>query len=254
MKIYFASDFHLGVDANLSSRQRERQIIRWLDTIREDATELFLVGDLFDFWYEYRTVVPRGFTRLLGKLAELSDRGLPISIFTGNHDMWMFGYFEEEFDIPVFKAPVEREWNGKRFLIGHGDGLGPGDHGYKFIKKIFSNSVAQGLFGSLHPNWGIGIARFWSGKSRSVNSEPGRFLGPEQEWLIQYANSMLKTRNFDYFIFGHRHLPIDFTLNNDRSRYINLGEWLTFNSYAVFDGQDVQLRFFENPEGRIFPE
>lgn len=251
-KIYFASDFHLGIDARTSSAERERQVVRWLDTVARDAAELFLVGDLFDFWFEYKRVVPKGYVRLLGKLAELTDSGIPVHFFTGNHDMWIFSYFEEELGIPTYRAPIRRSWNGKRFLIGHGDGLGPGDHGYKFIKKVFANPACQWLFERLHPNFGIWLADFFSGRSRSLNAEPPDFLGPEREWLIRYANEVLEREAVDYFIFGHRHIPIDYTLRNGRSRYINLGEWMNFNSYAVFDGHDVELHFFENPHGKIF--
>jgi UDP-2,3-diacylglucosamine hydrolase len=252
-KIYFASDFHLGIDARLTSAERERQIVRWLDQIRVDAEAIYLVGDVFDFWFEYKTVIPKGYVRLFGKLAELRDANIPIYFFTGNHDMWMFRYFEEEFDIPIYRSPIIREHHGKTFYIGHGDGLGPGDHGYKFLKKVFANPVCQWLFARIHPNFGIGMANFWSGKSRSANPETPKFLGTKDEWLLVYSEAQLiKNPSIDYFIFGHRHLPIDYTLKNGSSRYINLGEWMNFNSYAVFDGQTTTLQFFENDEGKIF--
>lgn len=244
-KTYFASDFHLGVNARLSSAERERQIVRWLDFVSKDAEAIYLVGDVFDFWYEYKTVVPKGYVRLLGKLAELRDGGLPIYYFTGNHDMWMFRYFENELGIPTYRQPIVREIHGKTFFIGHGDGLGPGDHGYKFLKKVFANPACQWLFARLHPNFGIGLANFFSGKSRSLYPEAPSFLGETDEWLIHFANEKLDTLNADYFIFGHRHLPIDYILKNKTSRYINLGEWLYAASYAVFDGKEVEVRFFE---------
>lgn len=245
-KIYFASDFHLGIDARLTSREREKQIVRWLDTIKSDAAEIYLVGDVFDFWFEYATVIPKGFTRLLGKLAELRDSGILIYFFIGNHDMWMFRYFEEELDIPIYRKPIVKEILGKTFLIGHGDGLGPGDRGYKFIKAIFSNPLCQWLFARLHPNFGIRLASYWSGKSRDANTEEDKFYGAKNEWLITYANEKLDQQYADFFIFGHRHLPIDYTLKNKKSRYINLGEWMNFNSYAVFDGNNLEIKFFEN--------
>lgn len=251
-KIYFASDFHLGIDARTSSVERERQLVRWLDQIGRDAREIYLVGDIFDFWFEYSTVIPKGHVRLLGKLAELRDNDVPIHFFTGNHDMWMFRYFEEEMGIPIHRGPVFREWNGKRFLIGHGDGLGPGDHGYKMLKKVFANPLCQWLFARLHPNFGIGLARYWSGKSRKAKALPPAFLGEDKEWLIAYAERKLESKDIDFFIFGHRHLPIDHVLKNGKSRYINLGEWMNFNSYAVFDGEDVQLKFFENADGKVY--
>lgn len=251
-KTYFASDFHLGVNARLTSAARERQILRWLDTISQDAAALYLVGDLFDFWFEYKTVVPKGHVRLLGKLAELRDTGIPIYFFTGNHDMWIFKYFEEELGIPTYRSPILREIHGKTFLIGHGDGLGPGDHGYKFIKKVFANPFCQWLFARLHPNAGIGIARYFSGKSRALYPEAPGFMGEEKEWLVAYANQKIAHQKVDFFIFGHRHLPIDHILKNNHSRYINLGEWLYAASYAVFDGNDVELRFFENKQGVVY--
>lgn len=251
MNTYFASDFHLGVKGKRSSAERERQIVRWLDFVSKDAEAIYLVGDAFDFWFEYKTVIPKGYVRLFGKLAELRDGGLPIYYFTGNHDMWMFRYFEEELGIPTYRQPIVREIHGKTFFIGHGDGLGPGDHGYKFIKKVFANPACQWLFARLHPNFGIGLANFFSGKSRSLYPEAPGFLGEEEEWLVAYANRKLDINPADYYIFGHRHLPIHHVLKNGTSHYINLGEWLYASSYAVFDGKEVEVRFFENEEGVV---
>ncbi len=250
-KTYFASDFHLGIDVRYSSREREQQIVRWLDQIKVDAAALYLVGDVFDFWFEYKTVIPKGYVRLLGKLAELRDAGIPIYYFTGNHDMWMFRYLEDEMDIPIYREPIIRKIEGKTFFIGHGDGLGPGDHGYKFIKKIFNNRICQWLFHRLHPNFGIGLANFWSQRSRASNHDESQFLGAEKEWLVQFCNDELDRTNADYFIFGHRHLPIDYTLKNGTSRYINLGDWMNYNSYGVFDGQTMRIEFFENVDGTV---
>ncbi len=244
-KVFFASDFHLGIDGITSSRERERAIVRWLDLIAPEAERIYLVGDLFDYWFEYGTVVPKGYLRLLGKLAELRDRGLPVYFFTGNHDMWMFDYFEEELGIPVLREPVVHDIGGKRFFIGHGDGLGPGDKGYKLLKKLLAHPLAKWLFARIHPNLGIRLMRFFSGKSRAATGEESRFLGHEQEWLIQFCEQEIKNQPIDYFIFGHRHLPLHYTLKNGKSHYINLGDWLVYNSYAVFDGNDVQLNYFE---------
>jgi UDP-2,3-diacylglucosamine hydrolase len=241
--IYFLSDFHLGVPDHASSLAREKKIVAFLETIRHDAAMIFIVGDLFDFWFEYRKVVPKGFVRILGKMAELTDAGIPIHFFVGNHDMWMSGYFEKELDIPVFYEPREYEFNGKKFLVGHGDGLGPGDHGYKFIKKIFRNPICQFLFGLIPPYFGMALAEFSSRGSRSItgNSDE-QFLGEGKEWLIQYCKQKVANQDFDFFIFGHRHLPIDFSLN-ESSRYINLGDWLKYNSYAQFDGENLSLKY-----------
>lgn len=251
-KTYFASDFHLGSDGRLTSRDRERLIVRWLDTIAPDAEALYLVGDVFDYWFEYSKVVPKGFVRLLGRLADLREQGLPIFFFTGNHDMWMFRYLEEELGIPIYRAPIQRELGGKRFFIGHGDGLGPGDYGYKFIKAVFSNPACQWLFGRVHPNGGLWLMDTFSGTSRKANPSDPKFHGEEKERLISFCNAQLDVQPVDYFVFGHRHLPIDFTLKNGKSRYINLGDWLAFNSYAVFDGQELTLQFFENENGKAF--
>lgn len=253
MATYFASDFHLGVDARLSSAEREKQIVRWLDQIADKADAIYLVGDLFDFWFEYATVVPKGYTRLLGQLAALRDAGVPIYFFTGNHDMWMFGYFEQELGIPIYRSPIIREIDGKKYFIGHGDGLGPGDYGYKFIKQVFANPLSQWMFARLHPNIGIRLAQYFSGSSRQSNPSPQVFLGEEQEWLAVYAQQKIEQiPDIDYFIFGHRHLPIDFLLRNGRSRYLNLGEWLYHNSYIVAEQGQVQHLFFENQQGRVF--
>src|SRR5476649_1355225 len=192
-KIYFLSDFHLGAPDYASSLEREKILVQFLEEIKQDAAEIFLVGDMFDFWYEYRKVVPKGYVRLLGKLAELSDSGIPIHVFTGNHDMWMSGYFEKELNIPVYHQPKVFEWNGKKFYIGHGDGLGPGDHGYKFIKKIFRNKLCQWMFGQLHPTWGLGLANYFSRKSRAkTGTTDDVFLGETGEWLIVYCKEILQ--------------------------------------------------------------
>ncbi len=250
-KIFFASDFHLGMDARLTSKERELQLVRWLEMVEHEASEIFLVGDLFDFWFEYKTVVPRGYVRFLGKLADVQSKGVNISVFTGNHDMWMFSYFEEELQIPVYRKPVIREFSGRKFLIGHGDGLGPGDHGYKFIKQVFSSRLCQWLFARLHPNFAFALANYWSGRSRAGASLKDELKGRDHEWLIQYAHEYLDNESIDYFVFGHRHLPIECTLDNGKSRYINLGDWLEYNSYAVFDGKDLKLAFFENDNAQI---
>ncbi len=242
--IYFASDFHLGVPTKKESLVREHKIIAWLDAIKHNAASIYLLGDLFDFWFEYRTVVPKGYVRLLGKLAELRDVGIPIHYYAGNHDLWMFGYFEEELNIPVHREPELIEIHGKKFLIGHGDGIGPGDHGYKFIKKVFSNKFCQWLFALVHPSIGMRIANYWSMKSRTSNGdEVEQYLGDDKEWLLVYAKERLQKEHIDYFIFGHRHLPLDIDI--DKSRYLNLGDWITHFSYATFDGEKLELTYYK---------
>lgn len=243
-KVYFLSDFHLGAPNAADSLVREKKIIRFLDEIRHDAKAIFIVGDLFDFWYEYKKVVPKGYVRILGKMAEITDSGIPIHFFVGNHDMWMKDYFQQELNIPVYFEPHPFEFYGKKFLVGHGDGLGPGDHGYKFIKKIFRNGFSQWLFGVLPPYIGMGIAHYFSRKSRAQTGQTDEvFLGEDKEWLIIYCREVLQKEYYDYMIFGHRHLPIDCQLN-DKSRYINLGDWIKYFSYAVFDGKELELKYY----------
>ncbi|TMI73438.1 MAG: UDP-2,3-diacylglucosamine diphosphatase [Bacteroidetes bacterium] len=250
-KIYFLSDFHLGAPDHASSLEREKTIISFLDSIKADAEEIFIVGDMFDFWYEYREVVPKGFVRLLGKLAELTDSGIQIHFFVGNHDMWMKNYLLKELNIPVYFHPKEFERRGKRFLVGHGDGLGPNDHGYKRLKKIFRNPACQWLFGILPPRVGMGIAHYMSRRSRiKTGFSDEKFLGEDKEWLIIYCKDVLKKENFDFFVFGHRHLAIDYRLN-EGARYINLGDWIRFFTYAVFDGQTLQLRSYKGNDAEI---
>lgn len=243
-KLYFASDFHLGVPDRETSLLREKRIISWLDEIKHDAKEIYLVGDIFDFWFEYKSVIPKGFVRLQGKIAELVDEGIPVHFFTGNHDMWMFGYFEEELGVKLHRAPITIEHDGKTFLIGHGDGLGPGDNGYKFLKKVFSNRFFQWCFARIHPNLGIGIANYSSRKSRAKTGDSDEvFLGEEGEWLIQYSKEVLEEKQVDYFIFGHRHLPLSIDLTAE-SKYINLGEWINYNTYAVYEDGNLKLKTY----------
>lgn len=240
-KIHFLSDFHLGVPDAASSLAREKRIVSFLDEAAKDAEEILLLGDLFDFWFEYKRAVPRGHVRLLGKLAELTDRGIPVHLFIGNHDMWIFDYVPKETGVIVHREPIVREWNGKKFLIGHGDGLGPGDHGYKFMKRIFRNPVCQWLFARMHPNFGLWLGDFWSGRSRKKSyANDRKWLGAEKEWLVQYCNDELKKSHYDYLLFGHRHLPIDMEVGT-KSRYVNLGDWITYFTYATFDGTELKL-------------
>ncbi len=258
-KIYFLSDFHLGAPDAASSLVREKIIVKFLDEIKRDASEIFIVGDIFDFWYEYKKVVPRGYTRLLGKLAELSDAGITLHFFVGNHDMWMKDYFQKELNISVYFEPVPFERNGKKFLIGHGDGLGPDDHGYKRLKKIFRNPVCQWLFGIFPPVLGLGLANYLSRRSRRITTEE-TFLGEEKEWLIIYCKEVLKKNFYNYLVFGHRHLPIDFRLTpnpspggegSETSRYINLGDWIRYFTYAVFDGTKMELKSYTGNDDKI---
>ena len=241
-KVYFSSDNHLGAPTKEASKPREAIFVKWLDEIKEDAAAIFLLGDLFDFWFEYKHAVPKGFVRVLGKLAELKDSGIPIYFFIGNHDLWMENYFEEELNIPTYRKAQEFEFNGKNFLIGHGDGLGPGDYGYKRMKKVFTNPFAKWLYRWLHPDIGIPLAQYFSVKNKLISGdEDAEFLGEDNEWLIQYCKRKLETKHYDYFLFGHRHLPMEIKLKED-SKYINTGDWITHYTYAEFDGNDLLLK------------
>jgi UDP-2,3-diacylglucosamine hydrolase len=243
--IYFLSDFHLGSPSYEASRQREQKIIRFLDAISKQAAQIFIVGDMFDFWYEYKYVVPKGYVRLLGKLATLTDAGVKVHFFVGNHDMWMRNYLQIELNIPVYFEPRAFQFGDCSFLIGHGDGLGPGDHRYKFLKRIFRNPVCQWAFGALPPAIGMGLANYFSHRSRKATPETEhQFLGEDREWLISYCKEVLQQKHYDYFIFGHRHLPIDFALPQG-SRYINLGDWIRYDTYAIWNGETLQLEKFE---------
>lgn len=246
-KLYFASDFHLGAGKYKSSREREDRLVRWLDLIKTDAAEVFLMGDVFDFWFEYKTVVPKGYIRFLGKLAELADAGVKLWLFKGNHDMWMFDYFKNELGATIISDELEIERSGKKFYLHHGDGLGPGDNYYKFLKKIFRSKLCQWLFARIHPNLGVGIANYWSEHSRVVSQTRENHKPGQQEWLVVFCQELLKTHFYDYLIFGHRHFPMEVPLN-DKSRYINLGEWVYSYTYAVFDGETVSLRYFEKAD------
>jgi len=241
-KIYFASDFHLGAPDYETSLQREKKIVAWLDKVSEDATEIFLVGDIFDFWFEYKRAIPKGFVRLQGKIAELTDRGIPIHVFTGNHDMWIFDYIPKELGVSLYREPITREFFGKRYFIGHGDGLGPGDRGYKFIKKVFANKISQWFFARLHPNFGIWLAEKSSKTSRAhTGNSDEKYHGDENEWLFQFCQDTLKTQHYDYFVFGHRHLPLEKEVG-ENSMYVNLGEWINYCTYLEVSANKVELK------------
>lgn len=248
-KVYFASDFHLGTPTHAASRQREDKIVRWLKQVQQDAQVVFLVGDIFDFWFEYRDVVPKGFIRLQGQLAQMVDAGIEVIFFTGNHDMWMFDYFHTELGITIYRDPVDYQIGQHQFLIGHGDGLGPGDKAHKLLKKVFANRFCQRAFAFLHPYIGMGIATRWSKGSRAANLKREHLLSVESEWLYAYAKEQEALQHRDYYIFGHRHLPMDVPVesgtDNAPSRYINLGEWFSHCSFAVYDGSSTTLAYYK---------
>lgn len=252
-KIYFASDFHFGIPDRQTSLQREEKFIRWLDQVKPDAGEIFLMGDLFDFWFEYKTVVPKGYVRLLGKLAEIADSGIPVHLFRGNHDMWAFDYLEEEIGLKLYRKPVIREFGGKQFFLAHGDGLGPGDGGYKFIKYVFERKINRFLFRWLHPDIGAWLGLYWSRRSRYANlikeaKEDGDEIKPDfaQARLAKFCRQTLeKGLHIDYFIFGHWHIPNIEAISNN-SFYVHIGDWITHFTYGVFDGEKFELKKFED--------
>mgnify|MGYP005983106637 CR=1 FL=1 len=243
-KVYFASDQHFGAPNEQSSKVREQLFIDFLDQIKEDCQVLFLLGDLFDFWHEYKTVVPKGFVRVLGKLAELADRGIVLYCFTGNHDLWMRDYLQNEIGAVLFREEQEFRINTKEFFIAHGDGLGPGDHGYKRMKKLFTNPVARWFFRWLHPDIGVALGNHLSRKNKLISGdEDVTFLGEDKEWLIIFSKEKIKEKPYDYLIFGHRHLPMVLDIGT-HSHYVNLGDWITYFTYGVFDGENFELLTF----------
>jgi UDP-2,3-diacylglucosamine hydrolase len=245
-KVFFASDFHLGLLVSTKEREeaREKKIISWLNSIEEEAQTLFLVGDIFDFWFEYKHAIPKGFTRFFGKIASMVDNGIEVYFFTGNHDLWMFKYLQSELGITIYYDPIELKINNTKLYVGHGDGLGPGDNYYKFLKKIFTNPVAHWMFKWLHPDIGIGFAKRWSRHSRISKGEPDETYLGDKEYLIQFCKSKESENHHDYYIFGHRHLPLEVDINNT-SKYFNLGEWVKSCTYGVFDGISFQLKTYE---------
>lgn len=242
--LYFISDIHLGAPNHKDSRRREDTLLRFLNQEREKMAALFIVGDLFDFWFEYKHVIPKGFVRIQGWLANASDDGLPIYLFTGNHDMWLFDYFPSEFGIPIIRnQPIRLITPNHKILMGHGDGLGPNDSTYKILKKIFANKFCQAAFRFLHPFLGFSIAQNWSKSSRLHNDQKEGLLQKESEWLYQYCKDVEAKIHHDFYLFGHRHLPLDLEISPN-SRYLNAGEWLKSNSFLTYDGNSMALNYF----------
>ena len=225
---------------NEASRRRERDFVQWLDTVKHDAAAIFLLGDMFDFWFEYRYTVPRGFVRLMGKLAELADNEIPIHFFVGNHDQWMHDYLQSEMNIQMYDQPTEFEINGKLFLIGHGDDISPENFTDRLHIFIFKSRLLRVLYASIHPRWGIIFGKKWSIRNRRLHGLVSPYTGYKEEHIYRYAEKMLASKHYDFFVFGHRHLAMDIQMNAN-SRYINTGEWIETQTYAVFDGKDVSL-------------
>ncbi len=246
MKTYFVSDLHLGTPNYQDSLTREKLFVTFLDEIKNETKQIFFLGDMFDYWYEYKYCVPRGFVRFLGKMAELTDNGIEIHFFTGNHDIWIFDYLPQETGIILHREPLCTEISGKKFYLAHGDGLGPYDKSFKIMKKFFTNRVAQWFYSKIHPNISMGFAHRWSQERRKKKNKSPKlqFLG-EEEWLIIYSRKILTQQHFDYFVFGHRHVPSFYKLS-EKSFYINVGDWLKHFTFAVFDGEEMELKKYSH--------
>lgn len=245
-RTYFLSDAHLGAKSLDNPLEFERRLVRFLDSIKESAEAIYLLGDIIDFWFEYKTVVPRGFTRFFGKIAELTDRGIKVHWFTGNHDIWIFDYLPSEIGVTLHRTPMVTQINGKKLFLAHGDGLGDHSWGYRLMNGVFHNPLCQRLFAAIHPRWSIALAHSWSKQSR-LSSGDERYTNEESEHLIIYAKQYLKTHHVDFFIFGHRHIMLDLMLSR-ASRILVLGDWISFFSYAVMEGDQIWLEQFEESE------
>jgi UDP-2,3-diacylglucosamine hydrolase len=243
-KIYFVSDVHLGAPALKNNREREMLFVRWLDEIKHDVAELYLLGDIFDFWYEYKKVVPRGFTRILGRIADLTDRGIPVHFFTGNHDVWVFDYLPEELGVTLHRAEFITQIHDKKFFLAHGDGLDISDKGYLLLKKIFVNKKLQWLFSRLHPNFALTIAHNWSKSSRLAKMGLEEEFKVKNEGLYKFAEVFMQKEPVDYFIFGHRHQMANIAMNS-KTNFVVLGDWITNYSYGVFDGEKFELKKYK---------
>jgi UDP-2,3-diacylglucosamine hydrolase len=250
-RIYFASDLHLGMEPAEESLKREKLFVQWLEEIGSDASELWLLGDVFDYWFEYRKVVPRGFSRFLAALATLNDAGVKIHMIPGNHDIWVFDYLPSETGLELHRKSVEREWNGHRFFLGHGDGLYRGDYNYRLLQGIFKNRLMQFLYARIHPNGSMAFAHWWSKKNRMKHGSIGAFMGEDNEHQVLYARKKTEERpDIEYMIFGHRHIPYDIRIN-DNSRVICLGDWIGNFTYGVFDGNEFELKKYLPEAGSI---
>ncbi len=247
--IYFASDFHFGIPDRQSSLVREKRFIRWLNMVEKDAEAIYLMGDLFDFWFEFKTVVPKGFTRLFSKLSDLTDKGIPVHFFKGNHDLWAFDYLNEESGVIIHNDTQEITLKGKKFFLAHGDGLGPGDFRYKFMKKVFLSKFHQFLFQWFHPDLGMNIGYYFSRGSRISNmikeGKDEKYILEEKEYLLIFSREMaVQKPDIDYFVFGHRHVPTNLKIS-EKANCIILGDWVKHYSYGKFDGETFEIKYFE---------
>ena len=259
--VYFLSDAHLGSLAIPHGRMQERRLVRFLDSIKDKAAAVYLLGDMFDFWYEYRLVVPKGFTRFLGKLSELTDMGVEVHYFTGNHDIWAYEYLEKECGVTLHKKPETTEIYGKVFFLAHGDGLGDPSKSFKMLKWIFHNSLCQTMFSALHPRWGLWFGLQWARHSRIEHERKGEpvYLGEDREHLVLYTKKYIEQHpNVDYYIYGHRHIEVDLQLprplqqgRDRRARMLILGDWISHFSYVVWDGDHLFMSQYIEGETQL---
>ena len=251
--IYFLSDAHLGSLAIPHRRMQERRLVRFLDEIKDKAEAIYLLGDMFDFWYEYKQVVPKGYTRFLGKISELTDMGVEVHYFTGNHDIWAYDYLEQECGVILHKKPCTVELHDKTFFLAHGDGLGDPDKKFKFIRGIFHSGLCQKMFNLLHPDLGVAFGLAWAKHSRMKRKDGKEppYMGEDKEYLVLFAKEYLKTHpEIDYFMFGHRHIELDLMLSK-QSRLMVLGDWISQFTYAVFDGEHMFMENYVEGEGGV---
>lgn len=251
--IYFLSDAHLGSLAIEHSRTQERRLVNFLDQIKDKAAAIYLLGDMFDFWYEFKTVVPKGYTRFLGKLSELTDMGVEIHFFTGNHDIWCDDYLEKECGLIIHKKPLTTELYGKEFYLAHGDGLGDPDKKFQFLRSLFHNKILQALYSCIHPRWSIAFGLNWAKHSRlkRENGKEPDYMGEDKEYLVLYTKEYLKSHpDINYFIYGHRHIELDLQLSKT-SRVLILGDWISLFTYAVFDGEHLFMEQYIEGETEV---
>jgi UDP-2,3-diacylglucosamine hydrolase len=249
-KVYFLSDVHLGSCAFNDDREREQKLVRWLTSIQDNASDIYLLGDIFDFWYEYKYVIPKGFVRLLGKLAELSDKGVQLHFFIGNHDIWVRDYFEKELGMNVYLYDTVQEINGKRFYLAHGHRTGYRPWIVKLMHYVFHAGWVRRLYNCIHPTINYWFGLKWSKNNRLYKhkQEEAEYLGEDKEFLVQFAKEYSKTHpEIDYFIFGHRHVMLDLMLSKT-ARVVYLGDWISHFSYAVFDEDGLRLEMYEEKE------
>ncbi len=251
--VYFLSDAHLGSRAIKSGRTHERRLVNFLDSIKHKASAIYLLGDMFDFWWEYKTVVPRGYTRFLGKLSELTDMGVDVHFFIGNHDVWCYTYLQEECGVILHKEPLTTEIYGKEFYLAHGDGLGDPNKTFKFLRGAFHDPTLQKMFANLHPRWALEMGLRWAKRSRLKHEQEGepQYLGEDKEYLILYSKEYLKDHpNINFFMYGHRHILVDLMLSRT-CRLMILGDWINYFSYAVFDGENIFLEQYVEGETEL---